>query len=177
MENNTTIETAIEKINARFDALGKFLVQPKQYPPLSIMSDAIDQLATATALAKNEWPRITKDSIAHRHRYAKYEDILIATTPILSKQGLTVFQFVERSEYGDLGIRTLITHASGQWIQSFLILPLLAKGPGSIEQQWGVTISYFKRYAYNSALGIIVEDPTDNDGNTDAQSPTYRKTL
>jgi hypothetical protein len=111
MENNTTIETAIEKINARFDALGKFLVQPKQYPPLSIMSDAIDQLATATALAKNEWPRITKDSIAHRHRYAKYEDILIATTPILSKQGLTVFQFVERSEYGDLGIRTLITHA------------------------------------------------------------------
>lgn len=168
------IQQSILKLTERVNALGKLLVETndkfkeldsrKKYSIVPRQSIELGELNAALADAKKEWRVVGKDSVAHRNKYAKLEDILIVTTPILSKYGLSVTQHVEHSEYGEMGIRTRLGHKSGQWEESFLILPEPTKGQTTQEQSWGITISYFKRYAYNALLGVIIDEITDNDG-------------
>jgi hypothetical protein len=133
-------------------------------------------LNEALAKAKMEWKRIGKGSSGYNGKYAKLEDVLDQTTPILAKHGLTVVQFVEDNEFGKLGIRTRINHASGEYSQAFMTMPKpVMGGKMSQEQSWGCTISYFKRYNYNSALGIIIGEETDNDGDPELHGGNFKK--
>lgn len=173
MEQNEVL-ASIAKLNERINALGKLLVETnekfkeldarKKYSLVTVQSQMLDQINLGLASAKLEWPVVGKDSVAHRNKYAKLEDVLMVTTPILAKHGLSVLQFIDTSEYGELSIRTRLCHKSGQWLESSIVLPEPIKGQTTQEQSWGITISYFKRYAYNALLGVIIDEVSDNDG-------------
>jgi hypothetical protein len=56
-------------------------------------------------------------------------------------------------------VETILTHTSGQWIQSELALPLLKADPQGV----GSAITYGRRYGLAAIIGIVAD--VDDDGN------------
>lgn len=81
------------------------------------------------------------------------------TRPILGKHGLAVIQGVQGHE-----MLTRVCHMSGEWIELAASMPELTEEKGkSGAQVMGSIITYMRRYAYASALGLVSDE--DNDGN------------
>ena len=93
-----------------------------------------------------------------RNRYATLDAILDDVRPVLAAHGLALSQ-EPLFEDGRAGVLTRIIHEGGETRESILMLPLKdasAQGVGS-------ALSYARRYAAASVLGIASDD--DEDGN------------
>jgi len=99
-------------------------------------------------------------------KYLELSDILTATIPLLNKHGLSLMQKF-RIE-GDKNILvTVVFCVNGGLFTSEIILPFNAD-----PQKQGSLISYYKRYAIQSMLGIAA---VDDDGNLASDKPVYDK--
>lgn len=94
------------------------------------------------------------------YRYAPLDEILSLVRPILSKYELSIVQIPIMSE-GMVGVTTTLLHNSGEWIETE---PILLKLDKQSAQGAGSAITYARRYAISSILGISSED--DNDANS-----------
>ena len=104
-------------------------------------------------------PKADADNPFFKSKYAKLDDILEMVRPLLSKHGLSVIQPPCSDETG-VGVTTLITHSSGEYIKSD---PFYLKLNNKQDAQaGGSAITYSRRYALASVLGIAQED---DDGN------------
>lgn len=124
-------------------------------------SESIKNIAKALAQFQAEVknPANTETNPFFKSKYAPLNDILNLVRPLLSKHGLSVLQ----SPSGDgqnVTVTTLITHESGEWIESD---PLTLKADKATAQGAGSAITYARRYALSAMLGISSED--DDDGN------------
>lgn len=128
-----------------------------------IRSDTTKELFTAYAKFQGEMPIVSmdsvvdvkpKDSAPYSFRYATLTAIVEAAKPFLSKNGLAVTQLVE-----DGSITTILTHSSGEFIGSITPFGFAPSNP----QKLGSLITYLRRYAYSSILGIVSDE--DDDGN------------
>lgn len=124
-------------------------------------SESIKNIAKALAAFQAEVknPANTETNPFFNSKYAPLNDILNLVRPLLSKHGLSVLQ----SPSGDgqnITVTTLITHESGEWIESD---PLTLKADKATAQGAGSAITYARRYALSAMLGISSED--DDDGN------------
>lgn len=135
-------------------------------------SEEINKLATALALFQGKLTPIKRTETvkvqttgggSYSFNYCPLDQIIETCRPLLLEQGLAVTQML-----GEGGkITTMIMHNSGQWISSTFGID--AKGT---PQQIGSAITYARRYAYTSALGISNEE--DDDANS-ASGNTYTK--
>jgi len=66
----------------------------------------------------------------------------------------------------DMALKTILGHSSGQFIESFARLTPKDATP----QALGSAITYMKRYAYASIVGVV--DGEDGDGNTATPAKT-----
>jgi ERF superfamily len=99
-------------------------------------------------------------------KYARIQDIQLAIREPLLKAGLFISQSVEET-----GLITMLFDLDGNH-QSFTY-PM----PSFVDkksQELGSAITYARRYALSSILDLIIDDPTDDDGN--ASSLTYDET-
>ncbi len=133
-------------------------------------SDQINEIASALAKARGEFSPIDKgrtaDTGKFKYDYADLADILDATAPALSRNGLFMFQDV-RSIREPLSaiVVTLLTHSSGQWIESSeLEIPCVADGKMGPAQLLGSAESYARRYQALAVLGVQPRGE-DDDGN------------
>jgi hypothetical protein len=122
-----------------------------------MQSEAINELAGALAKAQGEFPPIIKAKSAQItatrvYHYADLADILAVVRPVLSKHGLAIVQAPEGAI-----METAILHSSGQWKSS--AYPLTRRDK---PQEMGSEITYARRYALCSMLGLAGED--DDDG-------------
>ena len=126
-----------------------------------LMSDQIDQLATALAKAQGEFDTAGKNqkNPFFKSNYADFEAVVEASRPALSKYGLSVFQ--SPFFYADMGecLVTVLLHSSGQWVKS--IEPY--KPAKSDVQALSSYNTYLKRMCYTSLLGVITGE-NDDDG-------------
>jgi ERF superfamily len=111
-------------------------------------------------LAKQEFKHIPKNSYNpyHKSKYANLDAVLGAISEALNKYDLCLLQPTEvRAEQTIL--KTVIYHVeSGEQIACELLLPQNAD-----PQKTGSAITYYRRYALCSLLGIIADE--DDDGN------------
>lgn len=91
------------------------------------------------------------------YSYAPLNTIVEYIAPLLAKNGLGYFQTVK-----DKNMITVITHATGEFFESWLPFPM-PFDQGLTAQQAGSWISYFRRYSLLTALGLATEE--DDDGN------------
>jgi len=125
-------------------------------------SESIINLAKALALFQSEVknPANTANNPFFKSKYAPLPDILNDVRPLLSKHGLSVLQ--SPSGDGDkIIITTMLMHSSGEWIET---CPLILRADKATAQGAGSAITYGRRYALSSILGISSED--DDDGNS-----------
>lgn len=132
-------------------------------------SPEIGELAKALATAHKDFKPVKKDAENpyFKSKYADLANVIEATSDALSKNGLALIQS-PRLVNSRIAVTTLLAHSSGQWVRDELELPLAkfdAQGAGS-------AITYARRYAYQSIVGVAAE--ADDDGNA-ANPQTFKK--
>lgn len=125
-----------------------------------LMSDQIDQLATALAKAQGEMPVAYKNSKNpfFKSMYADFESITNACVPSMSKYGLSFFQSINEED-GNSYLITVVMHSSGQWIKSKARI----KPAKDDVQAFSSYNTYLKRICLSSIVGIATGE-SDDDG-------------
>jgi hypothetical protein len=126
-------------------------------------SREIDKLIEALAKAQGEFEPIVKDTTNpfFKNKYADLATIIASTKVALSKYGLSVLQ-PPLVDAHTAGVRTILAHASGQYISTDLMLPA-AQGSKFDCQTVGSALTYARRYALQAILGVAAD--VDEDGN------------
>lgn len=125
-----------------------------------IMSESIDQLATALAKAQGEFTVAgkSKSNPFFKSKYADLESVVEASRPSLSKYGLSVVQSPFKNEDGSSCLVTILMHASGQWVKS-----ISAHNPAKNDiQSLSSYNTYLKRMCYTSIVGVVTGDEDDD---------------
>lgn len=119
------------------------------------MSDSVAALAAALAKAQGMMSHASKDANNphFKSRYADLAAVWSAVREPLSANGLSVVQTVAQGD-GTVGVRSLLLHASGEWICSVLEMPVAQKTP----QGYGSALTYARRYALAALVGIAQDD-------------------
>lgn len=126
-------------------------------------TELVNDLFAALAKAQGAFKPIYKNKtmkIPGRddYQYADLAEIIKTVQPDLAAHGLSIIQLLDMDEKGPLLI-TRLAHLSGQWVEATLPLGTYAR-----HQEFGVEISYKRRYALCSILGIMAEDDIDGQG-------------
>ena len=126
-----------------------------------MQSESINELAAALVAAQGEFSAVARGGVNpfFNSRYVKLSDAMESAGPVLAKNGLAVTQFVSEDDT----LTTYLLHASGQFIAQRAPLHLTKDDP----QAMGSAITYQRRYAYMSCLGLVADD--DDDGNAGSQ--------
>ena len=124
-------------------------------------SESIASLSKALVLAQSKFPQVTFNSTNpyYNSSYADLGAVIQTAKPIMAECGLAVSQLVE-GENSHVGITTILLHESGEFISSFVTIPVEGK---NIAQESGKAITYLRRYALSAILGLFSD--ADNDGN------------
>ncbi len=144
-------------------------------------SESIASLAKALAVAQGKFPAAKFDATNAflKNKYASLGSIIEAAKPILAENGLSVSQLMIGG--GDhIGVSTVLLHSSGEWIESTVVMPINDEKGKSAAQAAGSVVTYLRRYALASILGIYADDDTDGQqasGNKKVEQPATKKAL
>lgn len=121
-------------------------------------SNNISELAKALVLFHVKVDTIKKDAKNpfFKSTYASLPNILEGINDPLIESGLSVAQFPS----GENGLTSILLHESGEWISAEYQMRPVKDDP----QGRGSCITYQRRYALASILGLNIDE--DDDGNT-----------
>lgn len=121
-------------------------------------SEQIQELATALAKAQGEMTLASEDKVNPHFKssYASLGSVWDACRIPLSKNGLSIIQNPQ-VENGELFLVTMLLHSSGQWMKSKMPVTNAKNTP----QALGSCITYMRRYALSSMVGIAPGDDDD----------------
>lgn len=133
-------------------------------------SDKYTNVITALHNVQQDLEIIAKDDVAkiqgktanYTYKFTGYPKIWLAVKPLLKKYDLTVIQTPSANNDGQYGdyLMTTIFHSSGEWIQDSMRLVITRDDP----QGFGSAVTFARRYALSSMLGVVTDD--DNDATT-----------
>ena len=179
---------AAEALAERADKLGLTLDSKGWDPtrdPAEVAAEARDaalatpvpplaQLYAALAEAQGAFPEIPKKRVAKirmksggefKFKYSDLSDLIGATRPALSKNGLAQFQY---PSVDNKFCVTVTAHKSGITIEGKY--PIHPGGDGRMHpaQDWAISYAYARRYGLSAMLGIAAEETIE----VDKPSPT-----
>ncbi len=146
-------------------------------------SQTISKLADALTKAQAEMPvvKMNAQNPFLKNKYADLGAVIEASRPVLSKHGLSISQF-PTSDGDKIGVNSMLLHSSGEWIEETIFINSTDAKGLSVAQSAGVVISYLRRYAWASILGLYADE--DNDGheavkveNTKSSQKSHRQVL
>jgi ERF superfamily len=132
-----------------------------------------------------------------KSKYASLGAVIQASRPILAKHKLSLVQFPISSPHpacghplpsdgrgatagGDgaqgltrptcemVGVESILTHESGEFVAERILIPLTEEKGKSKVQSAGSTLTYLRRYSWASILGMYSDE--DSDGSSPAQA-------
>lgn len=115
----------------------------------------------ALAGFQQECPVIHKETQGYGYTYADLPSVFEKIKPLLKEHGLAFTQLVEGA-----GLKTILIHVeSGETLESTSEIPQGVKLKGMNDfQVAGSAITYFRRYALGSMLGIVTDKDTGGHG-------------
>lgn len=120
-----------------------------------------DNIYKSLAAFQQECPVVHKGTKGYGYSYADLPAIFEVIMPLLKKHNLGFTQLMDGSE-----LRTILFHTkSGDTIESCAAIPqdVQLKGMNAF-QVYGSAITYFRRYALSSILGIVTDKDIDASG-------------
>lgn len=121
-------------------------------------------LFKSLAAFQQEAPVIHKGTQGFGYSYADLPAIFEKINPLLAKHGLGFTQLLN-SKDGSNYIVTVIFHVeTGESIESQTIIPQVTLKGMNDYQSFGSGVTYFRRYALSSALGLVTDKDTDASG-------------
>lgn len=122
------------------------------------------KLYASLAAAQGDLTNPKNDTEGYNYKYATLDQIIDIIRPVMAKHGLCYVQSPVESEDGHVSVMTTIGHESGESIISVLTMPIVENGRNNSAQNYGGTLTYIRRYALSSALGICSEEDKDGEG-------------
>lgn len=127
-------------------------------------SESLSRLAPALLAAQKELKNPAKDAKGQvrgrsDYKYLSLGGLIDDTRETLNKYGIAISQHPN----GDgtvARVTTLLLHESGEWIESDAACALVDADP----QRLGGVISYLRRYAWQSVIGVCADDDDDAQG-------------
>jgi len=139
-------------------------------------SDSIIALSKALVIAQSEFKSVTMNSVNpfFKSKYADLGAVIESCKPVLKAHGLAVSQLVE-GENSQVGITTILVHESGEFISSTVTIPVAG---ANVAQEAGKTVTYLRRYALASILGLYADEDNDGEGShtTTTKQTTQKQT-
>ena len=131
-------------------------------------SQSIAKLAEALAKVQAELKPAQRDSENpfYKSSYADLAAVSKSTFPVLAKHGLSVSQIAE----GEGAVTTILMHTSGEWLRGTLTLKPVKADP----QGQGSAITYARRYALASIVGLATEDDDGNAATHTKETPAKK---
>lgn len=125
-----------------------------------IFSDQINEIATSLIKIQSEIKDPLKTSQGYNYTYANLFEVLTLIRPIMTKHGVFLIQgtLPTEQERGVVKIFSFLIHATGQYVGCHTTVPLEKNTPQGV----GSAITYARRYAISSLLGIYAD--SDDDG-------------
>ena len=126
-----------------------------------------ENIYKSLASFQQECPVIHKGTKGYGYSYADLPAIFEVIMPLLKKYNLGFTQLLDGTE-----LRTILYHTkSGDTIESCAAIPqdVQLKGMNAF-QVYGSAITYFRRYALSSLLGIVTDKDLDASGEQVKQS-------
>lgn len=129
-------------------------------PTNEYRSVKINELAAALAKAQSEFHVASRsqENKYYKHRYEDLVDIVSASRPSLTKNGLSVVQQIKHVDDGSSILHTILFHSSGQWIETRM---RLSPAKQEIQALTSYTAS-MKRLAYASLVGVVATSEDDD---------------
>ena len=123
-------------------------------------SENINELAQALLAVQKGMPKAKKtaDNPFFKSKYAPLDEVMPLALDTLSKHDIAVSQLVTHID-NQSALETTLMHSSGQFISAVQPLVLDKNNP----QGQGSAITYARRYAIMSAIGMVADE--DDDGN------------
>jgi len=123
---------------------------------LSWKSKNIDKISYALCLAQKDMNGVKKNAQGYNWEYADLHAVINAIIPLLNEQGISVFQGSNQG-VGEFHITTTLMHLSGQWIRTWIKIPVQKL----TAQEIGTAVTYGRRYSL-AAIACIAQH--DDDG-------------
>lgn len=123
-------------------------------------SDELAELACALSAAQGEIEAADKDGL-NRHTEARYSTLTAVWGAIrapLAKNGLSVLQWPIASDPGTISVKTVLLHASGQYVSGVITIACLEVKGLSAAQSYGLALSYARRYGITALVGVCSDD-------------------
>jgi hypothetical protein len=132
-------------------------------------------LFKAIADFQQEVPTIHKGTKGYGYSYADLPTIFEKINPLLKKHGLGFMQNLQSKE-GITYLETAIFHVeSGEQSISNVAIPEVALKGMNDYQSFGSGVTYYRRYALSSALGLVTD--VDNDASGEQVKKVKKTTL
>ena len=113
---------------------------------------------------QQDCPVILKNANGYGYQFADLPKIFEVINPLLQKHGLGFTQTLNTKE-GTTYLCTTVFHVeSGECLDSMVEIPQVALKGMNDYQSFGSGVTYFRRYALSSALGLVTDKDTDASG-------------
>ena len=119
---------------------------PPQSSPLQLLAKALIEFQSFV-------PTIHDNAESYHGGFANLPGVLSKIGPALRTAGLVVSQLPEEIN-GQPGLRTTLMHVSGEHVSA--VTPLAINSGKNGTQEWGKSVTYTRRYALLSVLGLCV---------------------
>jgi len=137
-------------------------------------SESTGDLDKALMTARESFEPIKKDTQGYGYMYAQLSTVLDGVEAALRAAGLVVIQVHFGGIAGGFWLRTRLTHVSSNQFREMTV-QLSTTGQKTFDQSVGSSITYQRRYAVQTILGISTED--DTDGNPPAEKAPQRSNV
>lgn len=127
-----------------------------------MQSENLDKLFKGMNAFRSQLKQPAKDAKNpfFKSNYVTLEGVQNAIDAAIKGTGLAYTQIVKNDDNGNVGVETIITHESGQYLTTGV---LALRPEKATPQGYGSTITYAKRYQLASAFGVSSD--VDDDGN------------
>lgn len=157
---STLIETLVQSYQQKIKELEEKVEHLSESKKQPSRSTEINELATSLAKAQAEIKvaGLNAQNPFFKSSYADLAEIVKASRPALTKNGLAVVQPILPGNDGQTFLHTVLTHSTGQWIESRMeIVPQKTD-----IQSLGKYITYLRRYCYAALIGVVASGDDDD---------------
>ena len=159
--------------NSSINTSGSLEISPYYNQDISMstdsMSPSIKNLAKAMVKANAIGSTIETNADGYGYKYTSLDYLLSKIKPELQKLGLCFIQ-TPCGGGGEVGLRTMLIHESGEYICSSFTCPIIDSKQNNIYQSAGTAITYLRRYSVLSFLNLMHGE--DSDGALKEPEPT-----
>jgi hypothetical protein len=127
-------------------------------------SESTKNIFAAQIKMQSEMSNIAKDSEGFGYKYTSLEKLIAHSKKVLFDNGLGYIQTNTSTDDGKVGVTTRLIHTSGEWVEDTMTAPLYKLAKMNEYQVAGSVITYFRRYALASMIGVASDEDMDVQG-------------